>query len=60
MANRLNALWTKPVIVDNRGGANGTIAADIAVTPEQLSRHMRAEIERWGKVIRDAGVKTQG
>jgi tripartite-type tricarboxylate transporter receptor subunit TctC len=25
-------------------------------TPEALARHIRAEIERWGKVIRDAGV----
>ena len=30
IANQLNALWGKPVIIDNRGGANGTIAADIA------------------------------
>jgi tripartite-type tricarboxylate transporter receptor subunit TctC len=29
-------------------------------TPEALARHMRAEIERWGKVIRDAGVKLEG
>src|SRR5829696_4431562 len=30
VANRLNAQWGKPVIVDNRGGANGTIAGEIA------------------------------
>jgi tripartite-type tricarboxylate transporter receptor subunit TctC len=29
-------------------------------TPEELARHMRVEIERWGKVIRDAGVKAPG
>jgi tripartite-type tricarboxylate transporter receptor subunit TctC len=29
-------------------------------TPEELSRHLRIEIERWGKVIRDAGVKVEG
>jgi tripartite-type tricarboxylate transporter receptor subunit TctC len=29
-------------------------------TPEALSRHMNVEIERWGKVIRDAGVKVEG
>jgi tripartite-type tricarboxylate transporter receptor subunit TctC len=29
-------------------------------TPEELARHMRIEIERWGKVIRDAGVKVAG
>src|SRR5690349_8869703 len=30
VANRLNTQWGKPVIVDNRGGANGTIAGEIA------------------------------
>ena len=29
-------------------------------TPEELARHMKIEIERWGKVIRDAGVKLEG
>ena len=29
-------------------------------TPEELARHMRTEIERWGKVSRDAGVKLEG
>jgi tripartite-type tricarboxylate transporter receptor subunit TctC len=29
-------------------------------TPEDLARHMNAEIDRWGKVIRDAGVKADG
>ena len=28
-------------------------------TPEELARHMSVEIERWGKVIRDAGVKLE-
>ena len=26
-------------------------------TPQALAKHMAGEIERWGKVIRDAGVK---
>jgi tripartite-type tricarboxylate transporter receptor subunit TctC len=26
-------------------------------TPEELAKHMAAEIERWGKIGRDAGVK---
>jgi tripartite-type tricarboxylate transporter receptor subunit TctC len=30
VANQLNALWSRPVIIDNRGGANGNIGADIA------------------------------
>ena len=28
-------------------------------TPEELAHHMTVEIERWGKVIRDAGVKLE-
>ncbi|MGZ8231428.1 MAG: tripartite tricarboxylate transporter substrate binding protein [Burkholderiales bacterium] len=30
IANRLNALWSRPVIIDNRGGAGGNIGAEIA------------------------------
>ena len=30
VANQLNALWAKPVIIDNRGGAGGNIGAEIA------------------------------
>src|SRR5689334_8820746 len=30
VANRLTGLWSRPVIIDNRGGANGTIAGEIA------------------------------
>ena len=30
VANRLNALWGQPVVVDNRGGAGGNIGAEIA------------------------------
>ena len=28
-------------------------------TPEEFSRYIRTEIERWGKVVREAGVRTQ-
>ncbi len=28
-------------------------------TPEALARHIRAEVERWSKVIREAGVKLE-
>jgi tripartite-type tricarboxylate transporter receptor subunit TctC len=32
----------------------------IASTPEELTAHVRAEMDRWGVVIRDAGVKAEG
>jgi len=30
IANQLNVLWSRPVIIDNRGGAGGNIGAEIA------------------------------
>jgi tripartite-type tricarboxylate transporter receptor subunit TctC len=32
----------------------------LATTPEELSRHMREESERWSKVIKAAGIKYEG
>ena len=29
------------------------------VTPEEFARHIRDEIERWSKVIREAGVRVE-
>lgn len=31
-------------------------AEPIGSTPEQLDEHIRAEMVKWGKVIRDAGI----
>jgi tripartite-type tricarboxylate transporter receptor subunit TctC len=28
-------------------------------TPEDLRRHLAGEIEKWGKVIREAGIKAE-
>src|SRR5687767_5541806 len=30
VANQLHAIWGRPVIIDNRGGAGGNIGAEIA------------------------------
>ena len=78
------------VVVDNRAGAAGNIAAEIVArarpdgytllmgafgalavnpnlfnqglelspsTPEQLGAQLRSDIARWGKVIRETGIK---
>jgi tripartite-type tricarboxylate transporter receptor subunit TctC len=29
----------------------------VASTPDALDRHVRAEKEKWGKLIRDVGIK---
>jgi len=31
----------------------------VGSTPEQFAAHIRAEIEKWGKVVRDAGIKLE-
>ncbi len=30
-----------------------------ATTPEELGRHIRSEIERWSKVIRESGIRAE-
>jgi tripartite-type tricarboxylate transporter receptor subunit TctC len=32
----------------------------VGSTPEELSRHLQAEIARWGSVIRDANIRLDG
>lgn len=30
-----------------------------ATTPEEFARHIGAEIERWGKMIRESGIRAE-
>lgn len=52
----LNKMVTKPAIV-TRFQELG--AEPMGGTPEQAAAYIRAEQEKWGKVIRDAGIKVQ-
>lgn len=52
----LNRMITKPAIV-MRFQELG--AEPMGGTPEQAAAYIRAEQEKWGKVIRDAGIKVQ-
>ena len=52
----LNRMITKPAIV-TRFQELG--AEPMGGTPEQASAYIRAEQEKWGKVIREAGIKVQ-
>jgi tripartite-type tricarboxylate transporter receptor subunit TctC len=31
----------------------------VASTPEEFTRHARAEFDKWAKVIKDSGIKTE-
>ncbi|OFW65186.1 MAG: hypothetical protein A2Y74_02165 [Actinobacteria bacterium RBG_13_63_9] len=55
--NRLNGEWAKiaampDVIEQIRKGGLETVSG----TPEQFSELMRAEVARWGKVIKEANI----
>jgi tripartite-type tricarboxylate transporter receptor subunit TctC len=52
----LNKMITKPAIV-TRFQELG--AEPMSGTPEQAAAYIRAEQEKWGKVIREAGIKIQ-
>ena len=45
------------------GGATDILARDgndvVAAPPEQFDTFFRAQIEKWGKVISDAGIRLQ-
>src|SRR5688572_29704355 len=52
----LNKMITKPAIVARFQELG---AEPMGGTPEQASAYIRAEQEKWGKVIREAGIKVQ-
>ena len=50
----LNKMIVKPAIVARFQELG---AEPMGGTPEQVAAYLRAEQEKWGKVIRDAGIK---
>ena len=47
-------------IVENRPGANGQIGAEVRPsTSEEPGKFIRADLERWRKVVREAGIKVE-
>ncbi|HWA38529.1 MAG TPA: tripartite tricarboxylate transporter substrate binding protein [Burkholderiales bacterium] len=52
----LNKMVTKPAIVARFQELG---AEPMGGTPEQAAAYIRAEQDKWGKVIRDAGIKVQ-
>ena len=44
---------------DDASGLPGPGAARYKLTPDQFSAQVKADIERWGKVIKEAGIKAE-
>ena len=48
--------YTAPDVREQLRGGGAYAAAD---TPEEFAAFIRAEKEKWGRVIREAGIKAQ-
>lgn len=58
IVERLNAGIVKGVSTPDARARLAALGGDVATgTPEQFAAHLRAEVEKWGKVIRAIGLK---
>jgi tripartite-type tricarboxylate transporter receptor subunit TctC len=56
----LNALITKAVTSPDLGGRFAEQGADvIASSPAQFATHIKTELARWGKVVKESGIKAE-
>ncbi len=53
------AALTMPGVKEKLANIGVVIAAPERATPAALAAHLKAEIEKWGPIIRKAGVKGQ-
>lgn len=57
--DRLNAIWTKSAAMpDTREKLKNVGVEPLTSTPEQYGEFLKTEIARWGKVIREANIKS--
>ncbi|MBI3042096.1 MAG: hypothetical protein HYY78_04635 [Betaproteobacteria bacterium] len=68
---RLAELTGQNVIIDNRPGGSGNVGANFAAravpdghtvlasTPEAFGKHLRAELGKWAKVVKEASLKAE-
>jgi tripartite-type tricarboxylate transporter receptor subunit TctC len=58
IVNRLNSEMVKTLTSVETKERFGKMGVDVvAGTPEHFSAFLKSEVERWGKVVRDAGIK---
>jgi len=58
--DRLNAESTKVMqMPETRAYVAGLGGEPVSTTPEQAAAFLRAEHERWARVIREAGIKAE-
>ena len=59
----INRIQTEVAAILKRPEVRERLARDsieaVGNTPDQFALHIRAEIEKWGKVVRDAGIKLE-
>lgn len=57
--DRLNAIWTKSAAMPDTIEKLKNIGVEtISSTPEQYGEFLKTEIARWGKVVREANIKS--
>jgi tripartite-type tricarboxylate transporter receptor subunit TctC len=57
--DRLNAVWTKSAAMpDTREKLKSVGVEPLTSTPEEYREFLKTEIARWGKVIREANIKS--
>ncbi len=60
IVQRLNAAWVKSAATpDTMEKMQSASVETMSGTPEQFAAMIRSEIPRWGKVIKDAGIKVE-
>ena len=60
IVNRLNqAVQKVSTLPDVRSSLQNSGVEPEVSTPAQLDQHVRSELAKWGKIIRDAGIKAQ-
>jgi len=59
IGQRLSEIIAQPVVVENRPGSNGNIVEAYITTAAEFASVIRADCEKYGKLVKDLGVKVE-